>query len=311
MRIAILKHCRPALDTLLQHLTSTSSPIAAVRPLLAPHMRFIFDQAAQSGNAAALQLLLLMLPEHYEALGVSALEAALSEGHAEVAATLSTLLIMQGPDPAAAAAALSPEGNVGLAQASLHGAYKGACVRGDLPALQSLLQQGPDGQGPDDNMQLLLLRLAAGAGKEEAVRLLLGEFGGVGPRLEANLKAVCRGAVHAGQLQLLQVRSTECLGGASCARTCGSSSCYVQATFLHTVYLRSSPLVLTSCGRLVMCNTFLVCTEICIYREMHTDAHLAPLLPARLSPPACVCLASVPGIRPAPQLPAGPHLITA
>lgn len=202
IRIAILKHCRPALDTLLQSLTSSSSPIAAARPLLAPHMRFIFDQAAQSGNGTALQLLLLSLPEHYEELGVSALEAALSEGHADVAATIKTLLIMQGPDQGLAAAALSPEGSPELAKASLHGAYRGACVRGDVPALQNLLQQGPD--GPDDNMQLLLLRLAAGAGKEEAVRLLLEEFGDAGPRLEANLKAVCRGAVHAGQLQLLQ-----------------------------------------------------------------------------------------------------------
>jgi hypothetical protein len=165
-------------------------------------MRFIFDQAAQSGNGTALQLLLLSLPEHYEELGVSALEAALSEGHADVAATIKTLLIMQGPDQGLAAAALSPEGSPELAKASLHGAYRGACVRGDVPALQNLLQQGPD--GPDDNMQLLLLRLAAGAGKEEAVRLLLEEFGDAGPRLEANLKAVCRGAVHAGQLQLLQ-----------------------------------------------------------------------------------------------------------
>jgi hypothetical protein len=205
MRIAILKHCRPALDLLLRSLTSDSSPVAAARPLLAPHMRFIFDTAAQSGNGVVLQLLLLMLPEHYEALGVSALEAALSEGHADVAATIKTLLIMQGPDQAAAAAALSPEGSPELARASLHSAFKGACVRGDTAALQHLLQQGPE--GPDDNMQLLLLRLAAGAGKEAAVRLLLAEFGGgdVGPRLEANLKAVCRGAVHAGQLGLLQV----------------------------------------------------------------------------------------------------------
>lgn len=207
IRIAILKHCRPALDTLLQSLTSSSSPIAAARPLLAPHMRFIFDQAAQSGNGTGLQLLLLSLPEHYEALGVSALEAALSEGHADVAATIKTLLIMQGPDQGFAAAALSPEGNPELAKASLHGAYKGACLRGDIPALQSLLQQGPD--GPDDNMQLLLLRLAAGAGKEQAVRLLLEEFGDAGPRLEANLKAVCRGAVHAGQLQLLQALAAD------------------------------------------------------------------------------------------------------
>lgn len=204
IRIAILKHCSPALDLLLRQLTSPSSPLAAARPLLAPHMRFIFDQAGLSGNGSALQLLLLMLPEHYEALGVSALEAALSEGHAEVAATIKTLLIMQGPDQGSAAAALSPEGSPGLAKASLHGAFKGAAVRGDIPAMQHLLLQGPD--GPDDNMQLLLLRLAAGSGKEEAVRLLLQEFGGVGPRLEANLKAVCRGAVHAGQLQLLQVR---------------------------------------------------------------------------------------------------------
>lgn len=207
MRIAILKHCRPALDTLLQSLTCSSSPISAVRPLLGPHMRFIFDQAAQSGNGSALQLLLLSLPEQYEALGVSALEAALSEGHADVAATIKTLLIMQGPDQGFAAAGLSPEGNPGLAKASLHGAYKGAAVRGDIPALQNLLQQGPD--GPDDNMQLLLLRLAAGAGREEAVRLLLQEFGNVGPRLEANLKAVCRGAVHAGQLRLLRALAAD------------------------------------------------------------------------------------------------------
>lgn len=158
----------------------------------------------QSGNGAALQLLLMMLPEHYEALGVSALEAALSEGHADVAATIKTLLIMQGPEQGFAAAALSPEGNPGLAKASLHGAYKGACTRGDIPALQNLMQQAP--HGLDDNMQLLLLRVAAGAGWEQAVRMLLREWGGVGPRLEANLKAVCRGAVHAGQLQLLQVR---------------------------------------------------------------------------------------------------------
>jgi len=204
VRIAILKDCRPALDLLLHSLASSSSPIAAARPLLASHMRFIFDTAAQSGNGTALQLLLFTVPEHYEALGVSALEAALSEGHADVAATIKTLLIMQGADQAAAAAALSPEGSPDLAKASLHGAYKGACVRGDTSALQSLLQQGP--AGPDDNMQLLLLRLAAGAGREEAVRLLLREFGGGGPRLEANLRAVCRGAVHAGQLQLLQVR---------------------------------------------------------------------------------------------------------
>lgn len=211
VRIAILRHCRPALDLLLHSLASSSSPIAAARPLLGPHMRFIFDQAGQSGNGPALQLLLLLLPEHYEALGVSALEAALSEGHADVAATIKTLLLMQGPDPAAAAAALSPEGDPGLAKASLSGAFKGACVRGDTAALHSLLHQGP--AGPDDNMQLLMLRLAAGAGKEAAVRLLLDAFGAAGPRLESNLKAVCRGAVHAGQLQLLQVGDCS----ASCA----------------------------------------------------------------------------------------------
>jgi hypothetical protein len=205
LRIAILKHNRAALDLLLKALTSSSAPAAVARPLLAPQMPSIFDQAASSGNTSALQLLLLMLPEHFEALGVSALEAALSEGHADAAAMIRSLLAMQcgGPD-AAAAAGLTPEGNTGLARASLAGAYKAACVRGDVAALQALLAQGS--AGPDDNVQLLLLRLAAGAGREGAVRLLLDAFGGAGPRLEANLRAVCRGAAFAGELRLLQVR---------------------------------------------------------------------------------------------------------
>jgi hypothetical protein len=53
-----------------------------------------------------------------------------------------------------------------------------------------------------------MLRLAAAAGRQEAVTLLLGEFGGQqgGPRSETCLRAVLRGAVHAGQVALLQVR---------------------------------------------------------------------------------------------------------
>jgi hypothetical protein len=62
--------------------------------------------------------------------------------------------------------------------------------------------------GPDDNQQLLMLRLAAAAGRTEAVALLLAEFGGQqgSPRCETCLRAVLRGAVHAGQVALLQVR---------------------------------------------------------------------------------------------------------
>jgi hypothetical protein len=66
--------------------------------------------------------------------------------------------------------------------------------------------------GPDDNQQLLMLRLAAAAGRTEAVALLLAEFGGQqgSPRSETCLRAVLRGAVHAGQVALLQVRRVTC-----------------------------------------------------------------------------------------------------
>jgi hypothetical protein len=49
MRIAILKKCRPALDALLHSLTTSDSPIAPARPLLAPQMRFIFDTTGNHG----------------------------------------------------------------------------------------------------------------------------------------------------------------------------------------------------------------------------------------------------------------------
>jgi hypothetical protein len=57
-----------------------------------------------------------------------------------------------------------------------------------------------------------MLRLAAAAGRGEAVALLLAEFGGQqgGPRSETCLRAVLRGAVHAGQVALLQVRRRQC-----------------------------------------------------------------------------------------------------
>jgi hypothetical protein len=254
-RAAVMKPANAAsLDLLLRALGDPHSAVAVARPLLAPHMPSVFDQAASAGNTVALQLLLLALPEHFEALRVSALEAALAEGQRDAAALVTTLLAMQvqgsgdergggaasgGGDgdsssarPAvsasascsssggagaagaaagtaaasgvmAAASFLSAEDETRLARASLLGAYKSACASGDVTALQHLLSQG-GALGPDDNVQLLLLRVAAGAGHEATVRLLLGAFGADGARQGAVLRAVCRGAVHAGRLALLQ-----------------------------------------------------------------------------------------------------------
>lgn len=203
LRIAIRIHSMPSLQLLLDTLSSSTSALAPVRPLLAQQMPSVFEQAATSGNTPALQLLLTHLPEHYEGLGFSALETALSEGHDDVAQVIRALLVMRGPGQGFTAAALSPEINANIARAARQGALKVASSAGDVMRLQELLHQGHE--GPDDNDQLLMLRLAAAAGREEAVQLLLLEFG-VGVRGEVCARAVCRGAVHAGQLRLLKVR---------------------------------------------------------------------------------------------------------
>jgi hypothetical protein len=62
----------------------------------------------------------------------------------------------------------------------------------------------------------------AAAGRTEAVALLLAEFGGQqgSPRSEMCLQAVLRGAVHAGQVALLQVRRVTCRCIASSISVC-------------------------------------------------------------------------------------------
>ncbi|KAF6265567.1 hypothetical protein COO60DRAFT_862686 [Scenedesmus sp. NREL 46B-D3] len=64
-----------------------------------------------------------------------------------------------------------------------------------------------------------MLRLAAAAGCQEAVALLLAEFGGQqgGAGAEACLRAVLRGAVHAGQVALLQALDQARESGSSAA----------------------------------------------------------------------------------------------
>ncbi|WIA34377.1 hypothetical protein OEZ86_012713 [Tetradesmus obliquus] len=225
LRIAIRTHNTPSLQLLLDALqpdATPAAPLAAVRPLLAPQMPSVFDQAASAGNALALQLLLTRLPEHCCCLGLSALEAALAEGHSAVAGTIRLLLLLRGPAEGFSPEALSVQHNAAVGRAARHGALKAAASRGDVAALQQLLGlagggggaevEGAAGAGPDDNQQLLMLRLAAAGGRVEAVALLLAAFGGGqgGPRCEPCLRAVLRGAVHAGQVALLQALEAEC-----------------------------------------------------------------------------------------------------
>ncbi|WIA14198.1 hypothetical protein OEZ85_002737 [Tetradesmus obliquus] len=225
LRIAIRTHNTPSLQLLLDALqpdATPAAPLAAVRPLLAPQMPSVFDQAASAGNTLALQLLLTRLPEHCCCLGLSALEAALAEGHSAVAGTIRLLLLLRGPAEGFSLEALSVQHNAAVGRAARHGALKAAASRGDVAALQQLLGlagggggaevEGAAGAGPDDNQQLLMLRLAAAGGRVEAVALLLAAFGGGqgGPRCEPCLRAVLRGAVHAGQVALLQALEAEC-----------------------------------------------------------------------------------------------------
>jgi hypothetical protein len=229
LRIAIRINKEPSLELLLRQLSSSSSVLSAVRPLLGPQMPSVLEQAASAGNSTALQLVLVQLPEYSSCLRLAALEAALVEGHCDLANTIKMLLIMRGPLEGFEPAALSSSSNPAVGRATRLGAYKTASSRGDVEVLQDLLLVGgapagaaagagagggadgdaavpaAAGVGPDDNEQLVMLRLAAGAGHEAAVRLLLAEFGDGNSRLELCLATVCRAAVHAGQLQLLQV----------------------------------------------------------------------------------------------------------
>eukprot|EP00775_Hariotina_reticulata_P008891 gene8891-9069_t len=225
LRIAIRINNRPSLELLLRRLSSSSSPLAAVRPLLGLQMPSVLEQAASAGNSTALQLVLVQLPEYYSSLSLSALEAALVEGHYDLAATIKMLLVMRGPVEGFEPAAVSSSNNPAVGRAARLGAYKTASSRGDVEALQELLMGGAPavaaggvadavvpaaaGVGPDDNEQLVMLRLAAAAGHEAAVRLLLAEFGDGNSRLELCLATVCRAAVHAGQLQLLQALASD------------------------------------------------------------------------------------------------------
>lgn len=203
LRIAIRIHSMPSLQLLLDSLSSSISALAPVRPLLGPQMPSVFDQAATSGNPSALQLLLTHLPEYYECLGFSALEASLSEGHETVAQIIRALLLMRGPEHNYTPTALSSEGNSSVARAARQGQLKVASSSGDVDRLQDLLHEDHQ-EGPSESDQLLMLRLAAAAGQIRAVKVLLQEFGG-GSRQESCLRAVCRGAVHAGQLAILKV----------------------------------------------------------------------------------------------------------
>jgi hypothetical protein len=141
LRIAIRTHNTCSLQLLLDALETDNpaAPLAAVRPLLGPQMPSVFDQAASAGNALALQLLLTRLPEHCCCLGLSALEAALAEGHTAVAGTIRMLLLLRGPGEGFSVEALSPKHNAAVARAARHGALKAASSRGDVAALQQLL----------------------------------------------------------------------------------------------------------------------------------------------------------------------------
>jgi hypothetical protein len=144
LRIAIRTHNTASLELLLDALDADNpaAPLAAVRPLLGPQMPSVFDQAASVGNALALQLLITRLPEHCCSLGLSALEAALAEGHTSVAGTIRMLLLLRGPAEGYSLEALSPQHNAKVAHAARQGALKAASSRGDVAALQQLLGVG-------------------------------------------------------------------------------------------------------------------------------------------------------------------------
>lgn len=142
LRIAVRIHSLPSLELLLDALTGSGSPLSPARELLGPQMPSVFDQAATAGNATALQLLLTRLPECYAALGMSALEGALSEGHTQLAYMIRTLLIMRGPEEGYTPEALSTQHNPNVARAERQGQLKSASSGGDVGRLQELLAGG-------------------------------------------------------------------------------------------------------------------------------------------------------------------------
>ncbi|KAF8061287.1 hypothetical protein HT031_004377 [Scenedesmus sp. PABB004] len=208
LRLAIRSHAGDALELLLSALgPGQGCALSAARPLLGPQMCSVFDQAGAAGNVDALHKLLTRLPELWEGLTPSALEAALAEGHDGAAATIRSLLLLRGPDGGCAPEALSAAHSPALAAAARLGALKAAASRGDAATLHALL--GEAQPLPDARQQLALLRTAAGAGHAGATLLLLQLFGGgagdaPGAQAGLCLRAACRGAVLAGRLELLQ-----------------------------------------------------------------------------------------------------------
>jgi len=185
-------------------------------------MPSVLEQAASAGNSTALQLVLVQLPEYYRRLGPVSTGG--SPGGRPLMSwrpplrccwsceALWKALSLQRSDPAATPPSPGRHG---------WGAYKTASSRGDVEVLQDLLLMGgppaagaaaaagdggggvagaavpaATGVGPDDNEQLVMLRLAAAGGHLAAVRLLLAEFGDGNSRLELCLATVCRAAAR-------------------------------------------------------------------------------------------------------------------
>ncbi|KIY98219.1 hypothetical protein MNEG_9744 [Monoraphidium neglectum] len=135
MRASLASGAGACLNTLLHAADRAGSPAATARPALAPHMPRVFAEAARRGARGALQALLVCLPEHFEALGPEALEAAAAAGQHGAAADIRLLLSMRAgvQEPAVelpAAAAAAAARNAGLEHAASLGAgsIPDACV---------------------------------------------------------------------------------------------------------------------------------------------------------------------------------------
>lgn len=126
----------PVLQALLAALLPPSGTLAGVAPALGPHMQRVYTTVAAAGQTAALNQLLVQLPDHADAFDHTVLEAALAAGHTATADVVCWLLALRySPSELTAL----QQRSAGLASARLAGQLKAAAAAGDKEALAATL----------------------------------------------------------------------------------------------------------------------------------------------------------------------------